>query len=101
MDTEHVEDDVDMDDTATPEGRQVEKPSVQELLWEAAKEGNEEDIAKLVKSGADVNEPDPSFGGWTAMHYAAQNGRWRAIATMVRLGAVVMAPPWHRHEAKD
>ena len=70
-----------------------EVPTVQDYFWEAAKLGQEDRIEKLVQDGADVNAHDPTFGGWTAMHYAAQNGRWRAISALVRLGARVRIIP--------
>ncbi len=83
---------LDQDDEYTPE-----EPSVQECFWEAAKAGEENTIEKLVQDGADVNAHDASFGGWTAMHYAAQNGRWRAISALVKLGARVSI---RRHSSK-
>lgn len=70
-----------------------EDPTIQEYFWEAAKVGEENTIESLVKDGAEVNAHDPSFGGWTAMHYAAQNGKWRAISTLIKLGARVSSLP--------
>jgi ankyrin repeat protein len=79
-------DDIQEDSSVDIQG---DDPTVQEMLWEAAKIGDEEAIEQLVHDGADVNAHDPTFGGWTAMHYAAQNGRWRVIQALVRFGAKV------------
>jgi hypothetical protein len=84
-----MEDDMQEDSSKSEYAQEGDDPTVQELLWEAAKLGEEDTIEKLVQDGADVNAHDPTFGGWTAMHYAAQNGRWRAISALVRLGAKV------------
>ena len=81
-----------LDDAANDEEYMLEEPTVQEHLWEAAKAGEENIIEKLIQDGAEVNAHDPSFGGWTAMHYAAQNGRWRAISTLTKFGARVSIP---------
>ncbi len=84
-----MDDDEKEDSTVDDDVENDDDPTVEEMLWEAAKLGEEDTIEKLVQDGADVNAHDPTFGGWTAMHYAAQNGRWRAISALVRLGAKV------------
>jgi hypothetical protein len=70
-------------DTVTP---------AQEQLWEACKRGDDAAIYRLVRTeGADVNARDPSFGLWTACHYAAHAGRSRVVEALWRLGANIDA----------
>jgi hypothetical protein len=58
-------------------------------ILEAAKQGNVTEIAKLLKSGVDVNFRDQ--GQETALHYAAEKGHVKAIEFLLEKGADISA----------
>ncbi|GBL80454.1 hypothetical protein AVEN_92345-1 [Araneus ventricosus] len=51
--------------------------SLGDQLLRAAKIGNEKEVRRLVKSGADVNQRHPY--GWTPLQVAAMNGNTRFV----------------------
>jgi hypothetical protein len=87
-----------------------------ERLWSAAENGDEQTIRTLISVGAEVNSqpaepveavedskppPEPIFGP-SALHLAAGNGKSKAVCALVELGAEVnikdsdLATPIHR-----
>jgi hypothetical protein len=80
------------EDGAKPAGESDTVTPAQEQLWAACKRGDDAAIYRLVRTeGADVNARDPSFGLWTACHYAAHAGRSRVVEALWRLGANIDA----------
>ncbi|XP_055939910.1 caseinolytic peptidase B protein homolog isoform X1 [Argiope bruennichi] len=59
--------------------------SLGDQLLRAAKIGNEKEVQRLVKSGADVNQRHPY--GWTPLQVAAMNGNVRVVEELLNLGA--------------
>ncbi|GIY01799.1 caseinolytic peptidase B protein homolog [Caerostris darwini] len=59
--------------------------SLGDQLLRAAKLGNETEIKKLVKRGADVNHRHPY--GWTPLQVAAMNGNLKVVEELLKLGA--------------
>jgi ankyrin repeat protein len=53
-------------------------------IYEAAETGNLEELQKLIAAGI-VNMQD--MDGWTALHYAAINGRIECLAELIKAGA--------------
>jgi ankyrin repeat protein len=77
-------------DGAEEYGRAIAPAQVQ--LWAACKSGDDAGIYRLVRAeDADVDARDPSFGLWTACHYAAHAGRSRVLEALWRLGANIDA----------
>ncbi|GIY03088.1 caseinolytic peptidase B protein homolog, partial [Caerostris extrusa] len=59
--------------------------SLGDQLLRAAKLGNETEIKRLVKRGADVNHRHPY--GWTSLQVAAMNGNLKVVEELLKLGA--------------
>lgn len=58
-------------------------------IWCAAQYGDLERVEKLIKDGCHVDKLDSA--GYTALHYAARNGRTEVCRYLVKLGADVNA----------
>jgi hypothetical protein len=54
-------------------------------LIEAAKEGNQETVEKLIDSGADVNQGDDQ--GWTPLNFASGKGNLEMVKLLIKKGA--------------
>lgn len=55
--------------------------SLEEQLWQAAREGDAAKIRQLVLRGADIDARTPE--GWTALNLAAKNGSGAAMRTLI------------------
>ena len=56
-------------------------------IWQAAMDGNINDIEKFIAKGTNVNIQDKS--GYTALHYASRNGRTQAVKVLLENNAFV------------
>jgi cytohesin len=56
-------------------------------LHEAAREGSRTRIEQCLREGASAGASDPLFGGFTPLHWAALNGKTKAIRALVAGGA--------------
>jgi hypothetical protein len=95
VDGEQSDDSTSVDDVSgegSPEPEAPEVTPAQAQLWEACRRGDDKAIYQAVRTmGADINAQDPTFGLWTACHYAACVGRSRVIQILWALGADINA----------
>ena len=57
-------------------------------IWTYAKEGNVDEVGKILANGIDPNIIDPNYG-YTALMFASQYGKLECVQELVRLGADV------------
>jgi ankyrin repeat protein len=61
-------------------------PRLEEQFREASRNGNLDKVKKCMMQNVDVNAQDSN--GWTALHFACQNGRTDIVGYLVREGKV-------------
>lgn len=58
-------------------------------LWASANDGYLDGIKEAIAEGANIDLPDPSFYGFTALHYAARKNSLECIKFLIDAGADV------------
>ncbi|KOO28071.1 ankyrin repeat domain-containing protein 39, partial [Chrysochromulina tobinii] len=61
--------------------------SMRKAVWQAAKDGNEAELRRLIERGGNVNWRNPADDGWSALHYAAINGHLAIAKRLLEGGA--------------
>eukprot|EP01134_Creolimax_fragrantissima_P003901 CFRG3901T1 len=82
-----------------PASLPVQSSSARESLIAHVKAGWTEGVARLLQTGADINEKD--IKGWTAVHWAAAMGKADIIIMLCRSGADVHAKSYSGKTATD
>ena len=57
---------------------------MEEQLWVAAENGNNDEIITLFERGVNINAPNKSDDGWCALHYASHEGLDTTVELLLR-----------------
>ena len=77
-------------------------PTRENLLWEAARDGKDGEIARLLEAGTHVDCANPERNGTTPLMTAARYANLSSVKLLVRYGADVnMKSRWGRTALDD
>ncbi len=75
--------------TSTPKTQEEKKGIDKEVFFEAVKDGDHNEVKKIIEAGIDVNAEDKN--GWTALMFASQEGHTDIARLLLKNGADVTA----------